>query len=85
MASPTEAGPRSEPTVPNPDDYQEEDREFNRYTSLAEYDALFVALLKQRCWQDGLELSRLADYFRTHMNRGIVLLQGRVKGVGRYR
>lgn len=71
-----------EPSIPNPDDYPEEDREFNRYTLLGEYDPLFVALLKQRCHQDGMDLSRLADYFRAHMNRGIVLLQRRVKSIG---
>jgi len=71
-----------EPSTPNPDDYPEEDREFNRYTLLGEYDRLFVALLTQRCYQDGVDLSRIPDYFRAHMNRGIVLLQGRVKSVG---
>lgn len=71
-----------EASIPNPDDYPEEDREFNRYTLLGEYDRLFVALLTQRCYQDGVDLARIADYFRAHMNRGIVLLQGRVKSVG---
>ena len=71
----------SEPPIPNPNDYPEEDREFNRYTLLGEHDTLFVALLKQRCHQDGVDLSRLADYFRAHMNRGIVLLQRRVKSI----
>ncbi|NKE70124.1 DNA sulfur modification protein DndE [Candidatus Manganitrophus noduliformans] len=72
----------NEPSIPNPTDYPEEDREFNRYTLLGEYDLLFVSLLKQRCYQDGLELSDLSDHFRAHMNRGVVLLQKRIKGVG---
>ncbi len=72
----------AEPSLPNPDDYPEEDREFNRYTLLGEYDPLFVSLLKERCRQDGVDLSKLSDYFRAHMNRGIVLLQGRVRSVG---
>ena len=71
-----------DPAVPNPDNYPEEDKEFNRYTLLGEYDALFVALLKERCRQDGVGLSRLGDYFRAHMNRGVVLLQGRVRSIG---
>lgn len=70
-----------EPGVPNPDEYPEEEREFNRYTLLGEYDPLFVALLKERCRLDGVDLARLADYFRAHMNRGVVLLQGRVRSV----
>lgn len=71
-----------ETVPPNPDDYLEEDREFNRYTLLGEYDPLFVALLKQKCHQDGLDLSKLSDYFRAHVNRGVILLQKRVKCVG---
>lgn len=71
----------SEPSVPNPDNYPEEEREFNRYTLLGEYDALFVALLLQRCRTDGLDISRMSDYFRAHVNRGVTLLQQRVKSI----
>lgn len=71
----------SEPAVPNPDEYPDEDREFNRYTLLGEYDPLFVALLKQRSREDGLNLEQLTDYFRAHMNRGVTLLQHRVKSI----
>jgi DNA sulfur modification protein DndE len=67
--------------VPNPADYPEEDREFNRYTLLGEYDAFFVALLRQRCHQQKLDASVLPDYFRAHINRGITLLQRRVKSL----
>src|SRR6185503_3378092 len=38
----------NEPAIPNPDQYPEEDREFNRYTLLGEWDDIYVALLKQR-------------------------------------
>jgi DNA sulfur modification protein DndE len=57
------------------------EREFNRYTLLGEYDPLFVALLKERCRQDDLNLDVLPDYFRAYMNRGVALLQKRVKGL----
>jgi DNA sulfur modification protein DndE len=70
-----------EPAIPNPDEYPEEDREFNRYTLLGEYDSLFVAVLRERCHQDQVGLDNLADYFRAHMNRGVVLLQHRVKSL----
>jgi DNA sulfur modification protein DndE len=70
-----------EPTVPNPEDFPEEDREFNRYTLLGEYDPLFVALLVERCRQDGLDLEQLPDQFRAHLNRGVVLLQKRVRSL----
>lgn len=71
----------SEASVPNPADYPEEEREFNRYTLLGEYDALFVALLRQRCHQQQLDPAELPNYFRAHVNRGITLLQRRVKGL----
>ena len=48
----------AEPSLPNPDEYPEEEREFNRYTLLGEYDDFFVALLKERCQHDGLDLIR---------------------------
>jgi len=71
----------AEARVPNPDDYPEEDREFNRYTLLGEYDALFVALLKQKCIEDAVDVDLLPDYFRAHLNRGIGLLQQRVRNL----
>ena len=70
-----------EPAIPDPNEYSDEDREFNRYTLLGEYDPLFIALLTERCRQDGLDFERLPDYFRAHMNRGITLLQQRVKSL----
>ena len=71
----------SEPSAPNPAEYLDEDREFNRYTLLGEYDALFIALLRQRTTEDALAEDRLPDYFRAHMNRGVLLLQQRVKSL----
>jgi DNA sulfur modification protein DndE len=71
----------SEPKVPNPREFPEEDREFNRYTLLGEYDALFIAMLRQRLFQDGLNTRDIASHFRAHMNRGILLLQQRVRTV----
>jgi DNA sulfur modification protein DndE len=71
----------AEPGIPNPADYPEEDREFNRYTLLGEYDALFIALLKERHFSDGCEYA-IEDAFRAHMNRGIIILQRRLKDIG---
>jgi DNA sulfur modification protein DndE len=70
-----------EPKVPNPNEFEEEEREFNRYTLLGEYDALYIALLRQRLHQDGLGMDDLEGYFRAHLNRGISLLQQRVRSV----
>jgi DNA sulfur modification protein DndE len=70
-----------EPKAPNPAQFPEEEREFNRYTLLGEFDSLFVALLRQRLHQDGLRLDHLEGHFRAHLNRGITLLQQRVRSV----
>jgi DNA sulfur modification protein DndE len=71
----------AESTVPKPDDFRDEDREFNRYTLLGEYDALFIALLKERCVTDGVADKKLPDYFKAHMNRGVTLLQQRTRNL----
>jgi DNA sulfur modification protein DndE len=72
----------AEPAIPNPEHYPEEEREFNRYTLLGEFDPLFVGLLKQRCFQDGVvDPAALPMYFRAHVNRGVMLLQQRTKGI----
>ena len=70
-----------EPKTPNPEEFPEEDREFNRYTLLGEYDVLYVALLRQRLLIDRLDDSDLEGHFRAHLNRGITLLQQRVRSV----
>jgi DNA sulfur modification protein DndE len=70
-----------ETKIPNPSEFAEEEREFNRYTLLGEYDALYIALLRQRLHQDGLGIEDLEGYFRAHLNRGIALLQQRVRSV----
>jgi DNA sulfur modification protein DndE len=71
----------SEPAIPDPANYPEEDREFNRYTLLGEWDSLFVALLKQRLTEDRLPQELLQQQFRAHLNRGILSLYGLVKSV----
>lgn len=72
-----------EPGIPNPDDYPTDGSEFNRYTLMGEWDALAIALLRERCASDGLSLENdsLVRQFRAHLNRGVVLLYRRVKGL----
>lgn len=70
-----------EPKSPNPSEFAEEEREFNRYTLLGEYDALFVALLRERLHRDDLGADNIEEHFRAHLNRGIVLLQQRVRNI----
>lgn len=73
----------TEPGIPRPEDYSTDGSEFNRYTLMGEWDSLIVALLKERCASDGLELDNenLVKQFRGHLNRGVMLLYTRVRGL----
>jgi len=57
--------------------------EFNRFTLMGEWDPLIVSLLEERCSTNGVcsDNGELVKYFRAHLNRGVHLLYGRVKGL----
>jgi len=68
--------------VPDPAKYPEDsDREINRYTLLGEYEVVLLALLRQRIARDRIDPVNLDDSFRAHMNRGVIILAGRLKGL----
>ena len=74
----------NDPTIPDPDDYPpDSDREINRHTLTGPWDSLFVALIKERCYQDGLPTSdeALAKPFGAHINRGVLLLYKRIRSL----
>ncbi len=72
----------NEPGSPNQDS-DENGQEFNRYTLTGEWDQLFIALLKEKLVRDGLNPTiDLVPQFRAHLNRGVSLLQTRVKSLG---
>ena len=73
-----------DPTTPDPARYPEDSpREIDRPTLTGAYDALFVALLRERCLRDGLPLegATFDEQFRAHMNRGVLLLYQRAKSL----
>lgn len=57
--------------------------EFNRFTLMGEWDPLIVALLEERGFANRFDEDNemLIKYFRAHLNRGVHLLYGRVKGI----
>jgi len=74
----------NDPTIPDPDDYPaDSDREINRHTLTGPWDSLFVALIKERCYQDVLPTDdeSLALQFGAHINRGVLLLYKRVRSL----
>lgn len=71
-----------EPSEPEPVRTDEDsDREINRYTLLGEYDAAFVALLRQWMHMRGKDDTSLDAVFAAHVHRGIVLLAARMKSL----
>ena len=57
--------------------------EFHRDTLMGEWDPLIVALLEEWCVSNDIDTNNdtLVKYFRAHLNRGVHLLYGRVKGL----
>ena len=73
----------SDPSIPNPKDYDEEGQEFNRYTLTGKWDKFFIALLKERLLKDGLDIQKdLLPQFKAHLNRGAITLFDKVKDLG---
>jgi DNA sulfur modification protein DndE len=69
-----------EPSIPNPLHYSQDGQEIDRHTLLGEYDSFFVALLKQRLVQDGLDVEKDFDaQIKAHLNRGTLLFCNRVR------
>ena len=72
----------SEPGLPDPAAYNERGIEFNRYTLTGEWDRLFVAYLRE--WLTVEQPSGSSDepaWFRAHINRGLSVLQRRVRSL----
>jgi DNA sulfur modification protein DndE len=70
----------NDPLIPDPLDYNEEGQEINRYTLTGEWDAFFIALVRERCLNDGLDPENdLLPQFRAHLNRGAFFVFAQVK------
>jgi DNA sulfur modification protein DndE len=76
----------NEPKIPNPEEYDEEGQEINRYTLTGEWDALFIALMRERCIDDNLDPETdLFPQFRAHINRGVMSMFSRIKDLSDFR
>lgn len=71
-----------DPTLPNANDYDGTGHiSIKRHVLTGNYDRLFVALLKERCYQDQIKDEDLPTQFKAHMNRGVMLLNKRLKSL----
>ena len=68
-----------DPSVPNPDEFDEKGSEIHPSVLFGEYEEIFAALMIQRLRRDGLEpktyLNRMT---RAHFNRGTIALFARI-------
>ncbi len=72
----------NEDGAPIVDEYDNDGMEFNRYTLFGGYEAMIIALIRERCNSDGLDVEEeLAEQLRGHMNRGTALLYMRVRNI----
>lgn len=74
----------NDPTIPNLEDYPSDgDKEIDWQVLTGMWGALFIAMIRQRCFDDGLGLSDevITSQFKAHINRGVNLLYKRVKSI----
>lgn len=72
----------NDPLPPDPNDYlPESNREIDCHTLTGPWDSLFVALIKERCQQDEINQSDVFVQFKAHMNRGVLLLDKRIRSL----
>jgi DNA sulfur modification protein DndE len=68
-----------EPGIPN-ENKDSQGQEFNRYTLTGEWDTFYIALLKMRLINDGIDPNEnLQTQFKEHLERGVIILFNRVK------
>ena len=71
-----------DPGVPDPTAFPNDGMEFNRYTLFGPHEVILLALLRQRCIQDGLDSDLdLADQLHAHINRGVGILYPRLRSI----
>ena len=70
----------AEPTLPDTKMDDDKGQEFSRYTLLGEWDPFFISILRERLIHDNLDPENdLLVQFKAHLNRGIMMLQSRIK------
>ena len=71
-----------DPSIPNPDMYDEKGMELLPHILFGSTEALFSALFQQRLDDDGLDYDTHADrMIRAHLNRGAGMLFPRIGGL----
>ena len=71
-----------DPSVPNPEEFDENGTEFLPLVLFGEHEKLFLALMIDRLHRDGLNPEKYLNIMlRAHLNRGVYSLLSRVYGL----
>ena len=71
-----------DPSVPNPEEFDELGTEFLPLVLFGEHEKLFLALMIDRLNRDGLDPEKYLNIMlRAHLNRGVYSLVSRVHGL----
>ena len=71
-----------DPSVPNPEEFDENGTEFLPLVLFGEHEKLFLALVIDRLHRDGLDPEKYLNIMlRAHLNRGVYSLVSRVYGL----
>ena len=72
----------NDPSLPNPDEFDENGSEIHPSVLFGEHDDMFMALMRQRLEEDGLDPGRyLSRMVRAHFNRGTIALFARIQDI----
>ena len=71
-----------DPSIPNPEEFDENGTEFLPLVLFGEHEKLFLALMIDRLHRDGLNPEKYLNIMlRAHLNRGVYSLVSRVYGL----
>ncbi len=71
-----------DPSIPNPEEFDENGTEFLPLVLFGEHEKLFLALMIDRLHRDGLDPEKYLNIMlRAHLNRGVYSLLSRVYGL----
>ena len=71
-----------DPSIPNPEEFDENGTEFLPLVLFGEHEKLFLALMIDRLHRDGLNPEKYLNIMlRAHLNRGVYSLLSRVYGL----
>lgn len=71
----------NEAGIPEPEEFDRDGKEFNRYTLTGEWDTIFMALLSQWGVEAGIDNPRWKKLFEAHLNRGVLMLANHLKDI----